>query len=350
MFLPVNNAMPKSLAPANCSFAAADWEILASFWHPVAFSSDVTNAPVGITLLDVNVVLFRTPDGVRAAKDLCMHRGARLSLGSIKDGLLVCGFHGFHYNCDGVCVKIPALAERSPIPVKLRLHTYRCEERYGLVWICLAPEPRTGLPEWPDIEKDQVTVVPLPMGVWQASAARHVENFNDICHLPWIHANSIGGRASAIEPYNVSVTDDRLSFEVQLEEQVRYVEKDSLESGPHYRESHYTYELTLPFASSVCVRDPQGVVTRIYDIASPVSATSCRIFQCMVDESNSTPVEQLAAYSIQVNSEDIPQVEAQSPHELPLDLRDEIHIPADRMSLEYRRALARLGLGADGCM
>jgi hypothetical protein len=29
-----------------------------------------------------------------------------------------------------------------------------------------------------------------------------------------------------------------------------------------------------------------------------------------------------------------------------LDIMEEIHIPADRMSVEYRRTLAKLGLGA----
>ena len=39
-------------------------------------------------------------------------------------------------------------------------------------------------------------------------------------------------------------------------------------------------------------------------------------------------------------------VESQHPEDLPLDLMEEIHIPADRMSVEFRRSLAkRFGLG-----
>ena len=48
-----------------------------------------------------------------------------------------------------------------------------------------------------------------------------------------------------------------------------------------------------------------------------------------------------------INAEDKPMVEEQHPEDLPLDLRDEIHIPADRLSIEYRRALvSKFGLGA----
>ena len=40
-------------------------------------------------------------------------------------------------------------------------------------------------------------------------------------------------------------------------------------------------------------------------------------------------------------------VEEQKPEDLPLDLTAEMHIPADRVSLAYRRGLVdRFGLGA----
>jgi hypothetical protein len=36
---------------------------------------------------------------------------------------------------------------------------------------------------------------------------------------------------------------------------------------------------------------------------------------------------------------------AQTPEDLPLDLREEIHIPADRTSVAYRKLLKSKGLG-----
>jgi hypothetical protein len=38
-------------------------------------------------------------------------------------------------------------------------------------------------------------------------------------------------------------------------------------------------------------------------------------------------------------------VESQHPEDLPLDLMEEIHIPADRMSVEFRRAHSQKNLG-----
>ena len=50
--------------------------------------------------------------------------------------------------------------------------------------------------------------------------------------------------------------------------------------------------------------------------------------------------------SLMINDEDKPLVEAQRPEDLPLNIRDEVHIPADAMSIAYRRGLVKhFGLG-----
>lgn len=222
MFVSAKNTQPQDDLPLHCSFARSDWEILAGFWHPVATSGEVADAPVRVHLLDMPVVLFRTRDGVKAAKDVCMHRGGQLSLGSVCDGLLVCGFHGFEYNGEGTCVGIPALAKGSPIPKKLRLRTFQCRERYGLIWVCLADQARAEMPGWPQIEDGSGTVIRIPSYEIKASAGRRVENFNDIAHVPFLHRNSFGGPPTDIAPYDVISGDNTLSFKVDILEQTRY--------------------------------------------------------------------------------------------------------------------------------
>jgi phenylpropionate dioxygenase-like ring-hydroxylating dioxygenase large terminal subunit len=50
-------------------------------------------------------------------------------------------------------------------------------------------------------------------------------------------------------------------------------------------------------------------------------------------------------FNHRVFAEDQEIVEAQCPEDLPIDLTEEVHIRADRTSIEYRKALGRLGLG-----
>ena len=32
--------------PRECTFSASDWQILSGYWHPVAYSGEVTDQPV----------------------------------------------------------------------------------------------------------------------------------------------------------------------------------------------------------------------------------------------------------------------------------------------------------------
>ncbi|HSW15617.1 MAG TPA: aromatic ring-hydroxylating dioxygenase subunit alpha, partial [Ramlibacter sp.] len=249
MFMPVKTVPALSARPANSGFTESDWEILSAFWHPVALASEVADdKPLGVMLMDVPVVLYRAANGVNAAHDRCPHRSAKLSLGAVKDGHLVCGFHGFEYAGDGACVRIPALAKESPIPKKLCLQSYLCEERYGLIWVCLAKEPRAPLPDWPQAEDNSGTVAIVPPSNWNASAARHIENFSDLAHVPWIHTSTFGGPEVTIEPYEVSVRGMTLAFEVPMVEQVRYVPgQEAASREPEFNHAIYRYETTLPF-------------------------------------------------------------------------------------------------------
>jgi vanillate O-demethylase monooxygenase subunit len=52
-------------------------------------------------------------------------------------------------------------------------------------------------------------------------------------------------------------------------------------------------------------------------------------------------------YQLVTNEEDIVVVESQRPEAVPLDLRAEMHTPADKSSIRYRRDLVEMfGLGS----
>lgn len=168
------------------SYGDALWD----YWHPVARSTDLKDKPVSACLLDVPIVLWRAPSGVAAFKDVCIHRGAPLSLGRLQDSQLVCPYHGWCYAEDGSVAHIPAVAG-NPIKGNARAEKYHCAELYGLVFVCLG-QPRQPLYEIPEFDSTTFKTHIVGPVHWRTSAARSNENFMDDTHLPWVHDGSLG--------------------------------------------------------------------------------------------------------------------------------------------------------------
>ena len=355
MFLAVDHSKQvTSDYPANCTFRESDWHILSAYWHPVAYAHEIEDKPVAAKLLDVKLVIYRTSQGITVAKDLCMHRGAQISMGWMDNDNIVCPMHGLNYNAEGTCTKIPCMGADARIPDKLRLKKYLTEEKYGIIWVCLQDEPAQDLVNWEALNDGKLKRVFIPSGTWHASASRHVENFNDLAHFPWVHPETFGGNKNATLPiYEVERTDYGLTFQIPYVERTRMAtdasghDDEKTKDLPETRNVIYTYELNLPFTSYIKV-DCQDYefINHVYDTVCPVSANETKIFQIMTDNTGETSDEFWIKDSLQINNEDAPIVEGQCPEEIPLDLREEIHLPCDRFSLEFRRLLASLGLGA----
>jgi phenylpropionate dioxygenase-like ring-hydroxylating dioxygenase large terminal subunit len=330
--------------PRQCTFDEGEWRALARFWHPVAFSKSVSTKPFAARLLDENLVVFRTSTGITVARDLCLHRGARLSLGAVEGDQLVCGFHGFHYDSSGQCTAIPA-HPGIVIPKRLCLQTFESKERYGLVWVCLAGDPIAPIPDWPEIENGAYEVIPMESIDWNASAGRHTENFNDVAHLSWVHVGTFGHRETPeVIRYAVQEVGDRLSIEIphanQHDRDVTGKRPDKISNV------RYVQNLDLPFSSKLLVDYFEGQHLYFFDVAAPTSARSCRIFAILGRNFGfEDPPQAFIDYNQAVLDEDKPFVESQCPQDLPLDLRDEVHIPADLLSTRYRKRLKAYGLG-----
>ena len=347
MFLPADSSKHRSPVPRNTTIREADWLVLSSFWHPVAFIHDIGGKPTAAKLLDVELVIYRTSAGITVARDICPHRGTRLSAGKIVEDMLVCPMHGLHFDGAGQCRKIPSIADpNAHIPPNFRLQTVKSEIRYGIVWACLSGEPVWPLPRWDGIENPDLPKLFFPMDSWMTSAGRHVENFNDQSHFPWVHIDSFGGaETDPVAPYDVEHTDYGLSYWIPYTEGFNRF-PDGVEGNS--RDVIYRYELTFPFSTLLKI-EPVGSNYVMYfgDAVCPVSAHESRIFQVSTDTTGKPDAEYWLRDTLTINNEDRALVEGQYPIDLPLDIRDEMHIPADRMSIEYRRALvSKFGLGA----
>jgi vanillate O-demethylase monooxygenase subunit len=329
--------------PRHCTFTESDWQALAACWHPVAFSDEVTNRPLARKLLDEALVVYRTSSGVCVAKDLCIHRGALLSLGSVESDEIVCAYHGFRYNAAGKCTRVPALPE-APIPPKLCLTTFPAVERFGMIWTCLAGEAKKPLPDWPELEDASFRRLHLPALEWSASAARAIENFLDVGHFAWIHTGTFGNRdLPEVPKYDVTRTATGLHMEYPY---LAANPDHSFLAAEKFIKRWMIYDLTFPFACRLGINYDGGRRYVICEACAPVSAKTVRIhFSVAMNFDHDRPAEDILAWESKVVGEDRPIVEGQRPEELPLDLSEEFHLRCDRMSTAFRQGLVEMGLG-----
>ncbi|QJL34916.1 molybdenum cofactor-independent xanthine hydroxylase subunit HpxD [Klebsiella pneumoniae] len=332
--------------PAHCTFDPEDWLRLARCWHPVARACDIAGAPVKATLLDEQLVIYRIKGQVVVARDVCPHRGVPLTLGFHEEEGIVCPYHGLRFGEDGRCNGIPS-SPGQPIPAKLHLTSFAVEERYGLIWTCLAcdpdnPPPLPTMPHWDDAGFQQIN---CPAFEVKGFAGRQVEGFLDVAHFAWIHTDTFA------DPDNQQVPDytpqeTPFGFVADYWSSVGNYPASSDFRAPEGFQWLRHFEMHLPFTATLTIHFPADARLVIMNAASPVSSRVTRMFAPIARNFDlHVPVEDVHAFNLRVFEEDRLMVETQRPERLPLDLTLEAHIPADRSSIAYRRGLKKMGFG-----
>jgi phenylpropionate dioxygenase-like ring-hydroxylating dioxygenase large terminal subunit len=310
---------------------------LASEWFAIAWSHEVpTGRLLARRLLGRDVVLWRSAQGIHCWRDLCIHRGAKLSLGKLSGECLVCPYHAWEYNANGQCVHIPAQPSQPP-PLKARAQTYQARERYGVVWVCVG-EP---LRDPPDFAYGQDPAFRLMLAgpyFFRAKGPRVVENFLDVAHLGFVHAGLLGDpQHGEIEDYEV---DMGLHGPEAHEIRIWQPNPDGTGRGALVT---YHYWIDGPLTTGLeKVHGEQrfGILAPV----TPIDGETCESRMVIaMDYALDVPEEHFIRFQDQVNAQDKVVVESQRPELLPLDLQSELHLRSDRMAIAYRKWLSEIG-------
>jgi phenylpropionate dioxygenase-like ring-hydroxylating dioxygenase large terminal subunit len=315
--------------------------------HPVAFSRDLGREPRAATLLDEPLVLWRdTAGAAHAFSDLCIHRGTALSLGSVEGDEIVCPYHGWHYGTDGACTLIPQLEDPARIPSKARAQRFRCEERYGVVWVGLE-EPRWSLPEVPELESEEWRTVLCGPYEWRCDASRQVENFTDFGHFPFVHPGLLGDPDRPVVPRHEVETDGHvLRYEIVRPEAPNTDDFPVFANDERERPVRRNrYQLHLPY-TIVLRLGWGGDEGMVYFFASqPVAPDRCAGYLAIGRNYNfEQPDEVLVGFEDVIFGQDQRVVESQRPEQVPFDLAAELHLRFDAVAVAYRRAMRDQGL------
>lgn len=257
-------------------------DALRDYWHPVALMEEVGDRPTAVNLLGERIVLYR------AGAKVVARRGTRTQGPNRRpsQARAACRVEVRRGRCVCPYTVAPARAVHPAEGARDRLSrrgALRC--RVGVPWHASGTRPA-----FPEAEAAGYRTFWTRHHV-RATAARVIENVMDFAHFPWVHPGILGDRS---KPMYESTPARSEGYEI-----------------------HYT------------VDDVQTNAVRTY-----------RNFS--LDQPDSTFEQQ----DTDVIAQDRWMVEAQRPEELPLDLSAELHLRGtDAAAVEYRRALARLGLG-----
>lgn len=304
-------------------------------WHAVAAVEQLEeNKPFGARLLGMDIVIWQSTDGIVAWQDLCVHRGARLSLGKVLDNCLHCPYHGWVYNDEGRCVRIPAHPEQSPSE-KAQTRQFHAQVKHELVWVCMG-EPSHEIPhfaEWDNPEYRNIMSGPYE---FEAMGPRVIENFLDVSHFPFVHEGSLG------DPSHPEIADYEAQFDENgvVAEGISVWQPDPDGTGEGANVT-YTYKVLRPLVAYF-VKTKGPSFAALYAVC-PVDETRSRGWVLMsMNYGFDQDAAEIRRFQDVVTGEDIPIVESQRPELLPLDLQAELHLKSDRVAIAYRRWLREL--------
>ncbi len=311
--------------------------ILLNDWHVVAYSQDIEEGkPVGVRLLDEELVLWRAGETLHAWRDLCLHRGTRLSLGRVENSSLICPYHGWTYNQEGRCIRFPAHPNQKP-PATACVKVYQVQEKYGWVWVSLGNPSHdiAPFPQWEDQAFHKVNCGPYS---FHASGPRAIENFLDVTHFPFVHQGLLGDPAHPeVNDYEVETTAQGVTAR-----DISVWQPDPDGTGRGARVT-YTYKVLRPL-TAYFVKSSTGPRFAMYFTITPVAERSSIAWMYVAMDYGNLTDDQVRQFQDDIIKQDIPIVESQRPELLPLDLQAELHLRSDRTAIAYRKWLRELGL------
>jgi 5,5'-dehydrodivanillate O-demethylase len=168
-------------------------ELLRRYWMPIAGVSEFDQrCTKPVRLLGEDLVLYKDLSGAFGLVDRrCAHRRADLAYGMVEQHGLRCNYHGWCFNQTGQCVSQPfedtCFPERNA-KERVRIKAYPVEQKGGMLWAYLGPQPAPLLPDWEAFSWPdgfaQVVISEVPCNWFQCQ-----ENSIDPVHFEWMHEN-----------------------------------------------------------------------------------------------------------------------------------------------------------------
>jgi phenylpropionate dioxygenase-like ring-hydroxylating dioxygenase large terminal subunit len=320
--------------------------VLKRFWYPVMPIAQISaDKPQSFQLLGQKIALWIDKDGKPAAvADQCCHRSAQLSRGVVIDGCIRCPYHGWSYNPEGTCVKVPQL-ENEKISKSYKVPSYQCVERYGYIWVCLDQQPLHPIPEIAAVTDRSFRMIHEFYETWKVGAFRAIENSFDSAHGHFVHASSWGDQSNPVPPPIDETVETDTGFVMKHWVEVLNPDLQKKNLGIASEKTIRTNERTwyMPFARTLKIQYPNGLIHLIFTAYTPIDDQTTQLVQFCLrnDTEDDAKATDIIAFDRQVTQEDRDVLET-TEFDAPLSLAEEQHMPSDKPGIIMRHRLAAL--------
>lgn len=186
------------------SVTAATRSFPLNAWYVAAWSREVEHALLPRTICGKKIVMYRASDGrVATLEDACWHRLAPLSKGWLEGDQVVCGYHGLVFNAQGRCTHMPSQDTINPSAC---VRAFPVVEKHGFVWLWPGDPALADPATIPDMHwvNDPAWAGEGTMTPMACNYRLIADNLMDLTHETFVHKTSIGHRAVAEAPFEVT--------------------------------------------------------------------------------------------------------------------------------------------------
>ena len=244
-------------------------------WYVIGEEKDfITNKPNKVTVWDNNYVVWKNLNNTYVAlDDACPHKGASLSCGKVTNGNIMCPYHGYEFNDNGILEKVPGICFK-PSEV-YNLKKYDVVKKNG--WIYLNTMLNNGnFTENIFVEEDAYTDCKVIYQNFDFNAYSRLvsENSLDIMHIAYVHTfgNAENPNPTYEDPpkrkdkFHYKTTYEYISGKDSMARQVFKMDNITVEN-----------EFVLPHTTIARVYFG-GFVNTVVTFALPISYTKTKLF------------------------------------------------------------------------
>jgi phenylpropionate dioxygenase-like ring-hydroxylating dioxygenase large terminal subunit len=239
-------------------------------------------------------------------------------------------------------VRIPQYEPDVKIPSGARVESFRCEARYGYVWVAL-DEPLLPIPEIKEDADPAFRRIHQFYETWKCSAFRLMENSFDSAHPAFVHRKTFGNVESP-KPVERELTMTPWGFISRHETPVinrGNAEKALRVSGETTVRKSETLWF-MPFARRLGITYPNGLKHYIVTNATPNDDGTMTLVQWCYrnDREEQVPAAEVVAWDRKITEEDREILES-TEYDVCIDPRRrvEFHMSSDRPGLIMRERL-----------